>query len=193
MTATLPPPLAHRTGGLDRRRAWLILVSILGVAVGGAICLGWLFVHWLAAPAPAPDQLRETLRTHKVDFQRLVAMMGEEDVIVGVHTNWVQVRDQPRELSDMGQDRHRLQEYRRLLKVLGLQSVERDHDGCSLMAWAGGALPDDGQYLGYKFFTDGKGPSPQEIVWIFTPKAREPKAPIEYMAMEPQWFLYSMR
>src|SRR4051812_27447839 len=111
MTATLPPPLPSRSGRRSRQRVWLILSGTLGTTLATALCAGWLFLHWLTNPAPTPDQLRETLRAHRGEFERLVTMMGEENAIVGVHSGWVEVRDQPRQLSDGGQDQRRLREY----------------------------------------------------------------------------------
>ena len=189
MTETLPPPLPSFPGNRGHRRLWLNLGLTYAGALIAVICLGLSFVRWLMTPKPTPEQLRERFHTHKAEFERLVAMMGEESAIVGVHSDWVELHDQSRELSDMGQDRHRLRKYRQLLDALHLKSIQRYHDGYSLTAWVGGALPDDGESLGFWYFSAGNGPSSEELVQNFTPHGQPPKAPFEYMPLEAPWFL----
>ncbi|MGV3532119.1 MAG: hypothetical protein ACO1QR_07090 [Chthoniobacteraceae bacterium] len=131
--------------------------------------------------------MRTIFQTHRREFDQLSRMMTE-DQRHAVYNRGILLDL----LDDSGVDAKRLQQYRRLMKKLHVGSIRRHSTGCTFTVWAGGALPDDGRYLGYEYFTLGRGPAPEELVQSFRMYGPDVPRGHQYIPLEPQWFLYFM-
>ena len=108
-----------------------------------------------SSPPPSDETLIDIFENNTEDFEALVSMFNEDIALqkVALSYTW------PDNVRELGISRQRIQTYRELLGELELLSVQRSRDGIYFTAHAWGAFPDDGAYIGYAYFPDGRSAS----------------------------------
>ena len=98
---------------------------------------------------PTDAALLAGFKTNRADFVKVADMILADNKTQKVHLTYVR---------GTSPDENRLKQYRRLLKKIGVQSVDRwdrqeeqDQSLVEFTAFAGGAFPDDGIYKGIMY------------------------------------------